>query len=153
MKHKIYVTLSDSTTAVEPFHYVEGPHFDRYYSEQLPENIIAIETELPYTVETQCRYRPVSAELVDGVWTATYETIQLTVEEYEPYFAKMRTSHLTKRMVLLKDSDWSQLPDSPVSEEDKVVWRTYRQALRDIPAQRGFPFDIEWPTHPQGFNI
>jgi hypothetical protein len=153
MNHRIYVRTTDNTTAAEPFSYVEGPHFDKMFSEQPPENMVAIETDLPYTVETQCRYRPVSAELVDGVWVATYETIQMTVEEYQPYLAKVRTAQISRRLFLLKDSDWTQMPDSPLSEEDKAVWKVYRQALRDVPAQRGFPFDVEWPVHPQGLMI
>lgn len=45
----------------------------------------------------------------------------------------------------LKDCDWTQLADSPV---DKSAWATYRQALRDIPDQSGFPWTITWPTQP-----
>jgi hypothetical protein len=153
MKRKIYVRLADNTTVAEPFTYVEGFHFDKMFSENPPENMVAIETDLPYTVETQCRYLPVSAELVDNVWTATYETIQFTVEEYQPHLAKVRTAQLSKRLFLLKDSDWTQMPDSPLGEEDKAVWKVYRQALRDVPAQRGFPFDIDWPIHPKGLVI
>jgi hypothetical protein len=44
---------------------------------------------------------------------------------------------------MLADSDWTQLPDAPV---DQAAWTTYRQALRDIPQQSGFPTDVEWPT-------
>jgi len=46
------------------------------------------------------------------------------------------TQARTKRNSLLRQSDWSQLPDANV---DKVAWATYRQALRDLPAQVGFP--------------
>jgi hypothetical protein len=42
-------------------------------------------------------------------------------------------------------SDWTQLPDSPV---DKEAWATYRQALRDLPAQSGSADDAEFPTAP-----
>jgi len=42
-------------------------------------------------------------------------------------------------------SDWTQLPDSPV---DKDAWATYRQALRDLPAQSVSADDAEFPTAP-----
>ena len=42
----------------------------------------------------------------------------------------------------LKDSDWTQLADSPVN---KTAWATHRQALRDISSQTGFPWTITWP--------
>jgi hypothetical protein len=45
----------------------------------------------------------------------------------------------------LADCDWTQLADSPV---DKAVWATYRQALRDVPGQAGFPWTVNWPEQP-----
>lgn len=45
----------------------------------------------------------------------------------------------------LAECDWTQLADSKV---DKAVWATYRQALRDIPEQSGFPWDVTYPTSP-----
>lgn len=53
-----------------------------------------------------------------------------------------------KRTDLLEECDWTQLPDSPLSDSDKTAWATYRQALRDVPSQEGFPFTITWPTKP-----
>lgn len=49
---------------------------------------------------------------------------------------------------LLKDSDWTQMPDSPLAEEKKNAWQTYRQALRDVPQQEGFPENVTWPDAP-----
>lgn len=46
----------------------------------------------------------------------------------------------------LKDSDWTQVIDAPV---DQAAWATYRQALRDISGQEGFPWNVTWPTEPQ----
>ena len=50
-----------------------------------------------------------------------------------------------KRNALLIESDWTQLPDAPV---DAVAWATYRQDLRDISDQSGFPADVVWPVPP-----
>lgn len=46
---------------------------------------------------------------------------------------------------LLASTDWTQLPDAPV---DTVAWATYRQELRDVPSQEGFPDNIIWPERP-----
>lgn len=46
---------------------------------------------------------------------------------------------------LLAASDWTQVADAPV---DQVAWAAYRQALRDIPQQDGFPRDVAWPEKP-----
>lgn len=45
----------------------------------------------------------------------------------------------------LTATDWTQVADAPV---DKAAWAVYRQALRDIPQQDGFPHDIAWPVKP-----
>ncbi|MGH0053809.1 MAG: phage tail assembly chaperone [Sphaerochaetaceae bacterium] len=40
-----------------------------------------------------------------------------------------------------------------LSEEQKQVWREYRQALLDVPEQEGFPMDIQWPENPDGGSL
>ena len=51
----------------------------------------------------------------------------------------------TKRDKLLAESDWTQVADAPVY---KAAWATYRQSLRDIPQQAGFPTNVVWPVEP-----
>lgn len=46
----------------------------------------------------------------------------------------------------LKETDWSQVVDVPQAIKDK--WSPYRQALRDVPQQSGFPINVAWPTTP-----
>jgi len=45
---------------------------------------------------------------------------------------------------LLAKTDWSQGKD--IADAVSASWVTYRQALRDVPAQAGFPWNIEWPV-------
>ena len=53
------------------------------------------------------------------------------------------------RNKLLAKSDWTQVPDSPLSDSKKTEWQTYRQALRDMPSQEGFdPLNPTYPTEP-----
>jgi len=52
-----------------------------------------------------------------------------------------------QRDTLLDESDFAVLPDAPVA--DVEPWKTYRQALRDVPQQPGFPNDIDWPEKPE----
>jgi hypothetical protein len=51
-----------------------------------------------------------------------------------------------QRNKLLAASDWTQVADAPV---DKAAWATYRQELRDISEQPGFPATVVWPTQPE----
>lgn len=54
----------------------------------------------------------------------------------------------SKRNSLLTQSDWTQLPDVPLTLEKKQEWEVYRQALRDLPSDPLFP-NVEFPTPPQ----
>jgi len=59
--------------------------------------------------------------------------------------AEQATSVRNQRTQMLKDSDWTQIADSTA---DKAAWATYRQALRDITGQAGFPWTVTWPDAP-----
>lgn len=50
-----------------------------------------------------------------------------------------------KRNRFLFESDWTDLPNAPLSDQEKEEWRLYRQALRDITDQIDFPYLINWP--------
>ena len=52
------------------------------------------------------------------------------------------------RDIELKKCDWRVMPDSPLSDSKKAEWQTFRQALRDITTQSGFPTNVTWPTKP-----
>jgi hypothetical protein len=77
-------------------------------------------------------------EEVDGAWTQTWELLQLPEE-------RAATNVRAERNRLLADCDWTQLADAPV---DSAAWAAYRQELRDITSQAGFPWDVQWPTEP-----
>lgn len=50
------------------------------------------------------------------------------------------------RDALLSSSDWTQMQDAPV---DRAAWAEYRQALRDVTDQEGFPENVTWPEPPK----
>jgi len=74
-------------------------------------------------------------------WTQMKTAEQIEVERLEQLAAHARS----ERDRLLSQSDWTQVPDAPV---DQAEWAEYRQALRDVPQQAGFPTDITWPVKP-----
>ena len=63
--------------------------------------------------------------------------------EIESQTAKAVRTDRNKR---LAESDWTQLIDAPVNV---AQWSAYRQALRDVPEQAGFPFNVNWPVQPE----
>jgi len=68
----------------------------------------------------------------------------------EPDLEAIAASERFNRDSLLVESDVNVLPDrwAAMTTEQQVLWATYRQALRDIPQQAGFPTAIVWPTKP-----
>ena len=103
--------------------------------------------ELPSPEHNPITHKLVNQEpaLIDGVWTLARLAVEKTQQEIN--FDKSMQEHSVRaeRQELLTASDWTQVADSPV---DKAVWATYRQALRDISLQEGFPFEITWPQKP-----
>ena len=59
--------------------------------------------------------------------------------------AKARLDCRAQRDALLVASDWTQVADAPV---DQAAWAMYRQSLRDITTQVGFPSAVIWPDKP-----
>jgi hypothetical protein len=55
---------------------------------------------------------------------------------------------LAERKRLLEISDWTQIPDNPMPEEQRQAWRVFRQELRDIPQKFTSSADVVWPTAP-----
>jgi len=75
-------------------------------------------------------------------WTVVAKTTEEIDEELE--FKKSNIRHA--RDELLSKSDWTQLPDAQLTETQKTAWTKYRQELRDVPEQEGFPNSFEWPS-------
>ena len=77
----------------------------------------------------------------DGETTAAEQEVAYKAQKDAERAKSMRDQRNTK----LAESDWTQVADAPV---DKEAWATYRQALRDITTQTGFPWEVTWPDAP-----
>lgn len=71
-----------------------------------------------------------------------------TAKEWVPDLERASYDAITKRNKLLYESDWTQIPNAPLTPEQVEQWAVYRQALRDVPQQEGFPMNIVWPVAP-----
>lgn len=96
------------------------------------------------TTRYQTAYRD-GIEQISGKWFTKWSVADMDDDgkaAVDATHAKAVRDDRTKR---LADCDWTQLPDAPV---DTTAWAAYRQALRDITDQAGFPWDITWPAPP-----
>ena len=84
--------------------------------------------------------------------------VEITDEEYAARQAEnlasatamLNVENRITRNELLAASDWTQMPDSPLADEAKTSWATYRTALRNLPTHENWPSleDADWPTQP-----
>ena len=100
-------------------------------------------------------------EQIEGKWYTKYilgpiftdttvDDVTTTAAEAEAAYkatkdAEQSASVRTSRNDKLAACDWTQLADSTA---DKTVWATYRQMLRDVTVQDGFPWNVTWPEAP-----
>ncbi len=120
-----------------------GPVWDRTTGEVLEALGADVVFEGPQAQPTryQVAFRD-GVEQVDGRWFTKYSVADLDDEAKAAKDAEQAKAVRADRNKRLADSDWTQVADAPV---DKAAWATYRQALRDITNQNGFPWNIQWP--------
>jgi len=82
---------------------------------------------------------------IEDNWYTKYSVADLDAEGIALRDAEQAKAVRSTRNALIAECDWTQLADSPA---DKEVWANYRQALRDLPSQEGFPWDMTYPTKP-----
>lgn len=70
-------------------------------------------------------------------------------QSHEAFMSEYWQIIRTKRDELLTASDYTQIPDSPLTTEQKQAWADYRQVLRDLPNSDSDPELVVWPTSPQ----
>ncbi len=96
----------------------------------------------PFTAasyDVEAHGRELFQRAVDGEFGA--------IEDYEPpSLAVLADIVRGERNELLASTDWTQQPDVPQATREK--WVVYRQALRDVPQQSGFPSAVVWPDKP-----
>lgn len=87
--------------------------------------------------------------VVEGNEVVQYEQVrEKTQEELDQESLQMWENVRNERTRYLEECDWTQLPDTPLTEEQKIQWQTYRQQLRDITTQQD-PYNIVWPIKPE----
>jgi hypothetical protein len=100
---------------------------------------------LPFTADqndVEAHGRAIFTDIVAG----NYGAIGEYVPPLPPTTDELAAIARAKRNALLAETDWIQAADVPQATKD--LWAPYRQALRDVPEQSGFPTDIVWPVKP-----
>lgn len=86
----------------------------------------------------------------DGIWKRDPQTGEITKHPLPgPTQEQLAESVRAKRDALLAACDWVAIRANELGEPVPQDWADYRQALRDVPEQAGFPENVEWPTEPE----
>lgn len=113
--------------------------------EWLSENsCMKVNSFLPYDQNTQV-LAPADPYIQDG-WVYIVQVRDMTEEELAAVTAAKAAQVRADRNRRLSETDWTQVLDSPV---DRTAWAAYRDELRSLPEQEGFPHNVVWPTKPE----
>jgi hypothetical protein len=108
-------------------------------------NVYFIEDALRSELTNTQKYGDPIFTISGAIVERSYPVVDKTDEEIQAESLSKAEEVRTERNQKLTGSDWTQLADAPV---DKTAWATYRQALRGIPIQSGFPYSVVWPDVP-----
>ena len=103
----------------------------------------------PYTTRTQAIEQNDTPTQVDGAWVYGWTISNKTDEQIAEYDALLAADVRAERDKLIASCDWMAIKAFEAGTTVGTAWATYRQALRDVTDQAGFPNEITWPTQPE----
>ena len=102
-------------------------------------NVYNVKQTTAPEIDGKTHHHTQTVQLVDGEWTQVWQVAQLPLDQAE---ANIRAH----RDYLLQDSDWIVSRSYERGEPVPADWAAYRQSLRDVTLQNGFPYAVIWPT-------
>ena len=114
--------------------------------------VVSHQSQTPRDIEMRSLIQKFSQD--EGYREKRGEDLSWAVEKIpektpEEKLAETEEAVRSKRDRLIADTDYLLMNDYPISEEDLAVVKAYRTALRDVPQQEGFPYDVAWPELPE----
>jgi len=118
----------------------------------VPETTMAAYNMFPVELGVELTFDPLTQKieaaatpvLTNGKWMLPKTVVALTATEIADMTAAKAQDVRSQRDKLIADTDWMALSDSTLTP----AWAAYRQALRDVTSQAGFPHTVDWPVKP-----
>lgn len=150
----MYAKITNGT--VEKYPYTLGQLRKDHFNVSFPKNPSAeVLTQwgmVPVKETAQPTHDPVTQNCDEGTpvqqggsWVQTWIVTNATQEQIAERTENKSTAVRYRRNELLAETDWRFRSDMNPSQ----AWIDYCQALRDIPSQAGFPWNVQWPTQPE----
>jgi hypothetical protein len=126
------------------------------FPKQVPAEMMAAYGMYPVGYEAAPDYDPMThriqhsdvPELKNGAWVLTKTVVALTAEQISDRDAAKAKEVRNQRDRLLAETDWVVVMHTEKGTNIPLEWEVYRQSLRDITNQTGFPHAVDWPTKP-----
>ena len=144
----MHLRLTNGTPAKYTLGQLRRDNPQTSFPKQIPDDLLASYDVYPYTRPIAPEYDSLTHRLtdgafeqVDGSWVLPYVVEQQPLEQAELNIRSRRDG-------LLQETDWIVIKSYERGQNIPAEWELYRQALRDITAQAGFPYEVTWPTKP-----
>ena len=114
----------------------------------LPEGYVRVKASAPPSTAANQKAVPSTPVKENNQWVQGWKIVELSQQETEERNKLLANSIRIQRDKLLSDTDWVVTKAYENQRPVPLEWVKYRQALRDIPMQVGFPTQVDWPTQP-----
>lgn len=125
--------------------------FPKTWSPELVEELgldVVFEAPTPSTTVYQTAFKD-GVEQVNGKWTWKWSISEMDDEAKAAKDAEAAKGVRASRDAKLAECDWLVIKAAETGVPLAADWATYRQALRDVPSQVGFPHNVTWPAKPE----
>jgi len=144
----MHLKLTNGTPAKYTLGQLRRDNPQTSFPKLIPDDLLASYDVFPYTRPAAPEYDSLTHRLtdgafeqVDGAWSLPYLVEQQPLEQAERNIRSHRDG-------LLQETDWIVIKSYERGQNIPAEWELYRQALRDITEQAGFPYEVTWPTKP-----
>lgn len=154
---KTYIKIQDGQSVGFPLTEENLKYLPAELRASLAEVVHAERPQVPFT--HTCEEFPTYELHSDGRAYESWTVREWTAEErasmapadgrpaQEPYIIGTQQMRAQRNRILAA-CDWTQIADAKLTDEQRAAWSAYRQALRDVPEQPEFPWQVTWPTAP-----
>jgi len=144
----MFIKLTNGTPAKYTLGQLRRDNPQTSFPKLIPDDLLASYDVYPYTRPIAPEYDSLTHRLTDGAfeqvgggWVLPYVVEQQPIERAERNIRSRRDG-------LLQETDWIVIKSYERDQNIPAEWEPYRQALRDITGQAGFPYSVTWPTKP-----
>ena len=125
--------------------------FPKTWSPELVEELgldVVFESPTPTTTVYQTAFKDGVEQDAQGRWVWKWSISEMDDDAKAAKDAEAAKGVRTTRDKLIAETDWIVIKNLELNQNIPGIWEVYRQNLRDLPKQAGFPWDITWPVKP-----